>query len=88
MHDEERMELKGRSRGKVFKIGDKIQVRLAQADPVQGWVDFEPVVEGEAGLPPAPARQAASGRKPSRPGRGAGEPEKARKSGARKGKHR
>ena len=65
-HDEERMELKGRSRGKVYRIGDRIRVRLAQADPLQGWVDFEPVVEGEEGLPPAPARQAASGRSASR----------------------
>jgi ribonuclease R len=82
-HDEERMELKGRSRGKVFRIGDRIRVRLAQADPVQGWVDFEPVVEGEQGMPPAPARQAASGRAPSRPprGRDEGDPrqDKARK---------
>jgi len=67
-HDEERMELKGRSNGKVFKIGDVIRVRLAQADPVQGWVDFEPVFEGLDGLPPAPVRASSSARRSQVPG--------------------
>jgi ribonuclease R len=60
MHDPERMELKGRSSGKVFHIGDRIRVRLAQADPIQGWVDFDPVPEDGGALPPAPSRPGAS----------------------------
>jgi len=67
-HDEERMELKGRSNGKVYKIGDVIRVRLAQADPVQGWVDFEPVFEGQEGLPSAPVRPSSSARRSQVPG--------------------
>ena len=60
---EERMELKGRRTGKSFKIGDVVQVRLAQADPVQGWVDFEPdFPRGADGLPIPSTRPAASGR--------------------------
>lgn len=58
---EERMELKGRRGGKSFKIGDKVTVRLAQADPVQGWVDFEPdLPRDEQGIPLPSARPAAS----------------------------
>ena len=68
MHDEERMELKGRSNGKVFRIGDVLRVRLAQADPVQGWVDFEPVIEGREGLPSAPVRASSSARRAQIPG--------------------
>jgi|GEM_PF-1137953 len=41
-YDEERSELHGKRTGKVLRVGDTVQVRLAQADPVQGWVDFEP----------------------------------------------
>jgi ribonuclease R len=59
-HDPERMELKGRSNGKVFHIGDRIRVRLAQADPIQGWVDFDPVPEEGGPLPPAPPRPGSS----------------------------
>ena len=58
---EERMELKGRRSGKSFKIGDKVTVRLAQADPVQGWVDFEPDFRDADGLP-VPARPGATAR--------------------------
>jgi ribonuclease R len=69
-HDEERMELKGRSNGKVFRIGDRIRVRLAQADPIQGWVDFDPVFEDGTLLPPPSPRPGASRRgAPSRPER-------------------
>jgi ribonuclease R len=63
-HLEERMELKGRRTGKSFKIGDIVQVRLAQADPVQGWVDFEPntpIPRGPDGMPLPAARPDASG---------------------------
>lgn len=60
-YNEERMELCGRRGGKVFRLGDVIQVRLAQADPVQGWVDFEPIFLDEQGLP-IPTRPGSSRR--------------------------
>ena len=60
-YDEDHMELKGRRNGKVFRIGDKVQVRLAQADPVQGWVDFEPDLPRED-LPEPSGRPGASPR--------------------------
>lgn len=41
-YDEERSELHGKRTGKVLRVGDTIQARLVQADPVKGWVDFEP----------------------------------------------
>ncbi|MCB9495426.1 MAG: RNB domain-containing ribonuclease [Fibrobacteria bacterium] len=40
--NEQRSELVGRRSGRVLRVGDKVTVRLAQADPVNGWVDFEP----------------------------------------------
>ncbi|HNY29673.1 MAG TPA: VacB/RNase II family 3'-5' exoribonuclease [Fibrobacteria bacterium] len=60
-YNEERMELCGRRSGKEYRLGDVIQVRLAQADPVQGWVDFEPILLDEEGLP-IPVRPGASRR--------------------------
>lgn len=60
-YNEERMELCGRRSGKVYRLGDVVRVRLAQADPVQGWVDFEPVLLDEEGLP-IPVRPGASRR--------------------------
>lgn len=41
-YDEERSELRGKRSGRTLRVGDKVKVRLVQADPVQGWVDFEP----------------------------------------------
>ncbi len=70
-HLEERMELRGRRTGKSFKIGDVVTVRLAQADPVQGWVDFEPDVPRDSeGLPKPAPRPAASGRPSGEKSRG------------------
>jgi ribonuclease R len=56
-HDEDHMELRGKRSGRTYHLGDKIEVRLAQADPIQGWVDCEPVIQGEDGLPPPPVRR-------------------------------
>lgn len=68
-YDESRMELRGRRAGKVFRIGDKVRVRLAQADPVQGWVDFEPDIARED-LPEPSARPGAAARGRSEEGAG------------------
>ena len=61
---EDRMELRGRRSGKVFRIGETVQVRLAQADPVQGWVDFEPDLPRDAAGNPLPAARHAVGGQP------------------------
>lgn len=60
-YDEDRSELHGKRTGKVLRVGDLIQARLVQADPVQGWVDFEPG-DLPAEMPsPAPRPGAARG---------------------------
>jgi ribonuclease R len=57
--DEQRSELVGKRSGRVLRVGDTVKVRLAQADPVQGWVDFEPG-DLPAPLPPPAPRPGAT----------------------------
>ena len=71
-YDEERSELRGKRTGKVLRVGDTVKARLVQADPVQGWVDFEP-----GDLPPETAVH------PPRPGAARGWAEDDRRSGGR-----
>ena len=41
MFDESRMLLKGRSKGRVFRIGDRVRVRVARVDVDELLIDFE-----------------------------------------------
>jgi len=59
--DEQRSELRGKRSGRTLRVGDVVKVRLVQADPVQGWVDFEPGDLPEAMPNPAPRPGAAHG---------------------------
>jgi ribonuclease R len=47
-HDAERHTLTGRQRGRVFRLGDPITVRLAEADPVTGSLAFDFVAHRQA----------------------------------------
>jgi len=38
--DERRLEARGKTSGKVYKIGEKIQVKVANVDPILRRVDF------------------------------------------------
>jgi len=44
-HDETRHELKGRSTGKCYRLGDVVQVRLVEAEQITGSLKFEMVEE-------------------------------------------
>lgn len=65
---EEMHALVGERSGETFRLGDKVEVMLAEAAPVAGALRFEMVSEGRAGRPPrgrraAPARREPRGRK-------------------------
>jgi len=47
--DQKAMRLKGRRTGKIYKLGDKIEVRLVEAEKITGALRFE--VLGEGSLP-------------------------------------
>jgi ribonuclease R len=44
-HDPERHRLEGQRNGRVFTLGDRVEVRLAEANPVTGGLRFE-LLEG------------------------------------------
>jgi ribonuclease R len=74
-HDPDRHRLEGERSGRVFTLGDTVEVRLAEASPVTGGLIFE-LIEGgriaetgkhgprRRGGPPQPNRGARRGRKP------------------------
>jgi len=72
-HDEHRHCLVGRRSGKVFRLGDRVEVRLEEADPVTGGIRFQ--LLSDSGR----TRTAPRGRRPTRP---AGK--KAKKSGGKR----
>jgi ribonuclease R len=40
LYDEKRYQLKGRSRGKVYRLGDKVRVKVVSVDPETREIDF------------------------------------------------
>lgn len=40
LYDEKRYQLKGRSRGRVYRLGDKVRVRVVSVDPETREIDF------------------------------------------------
>jgi ribonuclease R len=89
-HDEARHALVGRRWGQVYRLGDRVQVRLVAAQPLTGGITFELIEGGGQDQPIAPNRRGkpspkgAHGNRRNKPGRPAGPPIRSRKSG----KHR
>ncbi|MEE8545477.1 MAG: ribonuclease R [Alphaproteobacteria bacterium] len=63
-HDEARHALVGRSSGTLYRLGDQVEVRLVEADPISGAVRLELLVD--------------RGREPTRPRAGRGRPARRR----------
>jgi exoribonuclease R len=40
LYDEKRYQLKGRSRGKVYRLGDTVRVKVVSVDPETREIDF------------------------------------------------
>ena len=53
-HDEARHSLTGRFHGRVYRLGDLVEVRLIEADPISGALALE-IVSG--GSEPVPGQQ-------------------------------
>ena len=65
-HDEARCTLVGRNAGRVYRLGDEVETRLAEADPITGSLRLELLVESAA-VRPAPKRQGRKAVKRRRP---------------------
>lgn len=61
VHDEARHALTGRRTGRTFRLGDMVQVRLAEADLVTGGLKLE-LADGKAGQTGRPVHRGRSGR--------------------------
>jgi ribonuclease R len=89
-HDEARHALVGRRWGQVYRLGDRVQVRLVAAQPLTGGITFELIEGGGQNQPAAQQhRGKASGRlggkfPKDKPGRPAGPPIRSRKSRKRR----
>jgi len=85
-HDEGRHALVGRRWGQVYRLGDRVQVRLVAAQPLTGGITFELIEGGGQDEPAHPHRAKPSPRKrpKDRPGRPAGPPIRSRKSKRRR----
>jgi ribonuclease R len=85
-HDETRHALVGRRWGQVYRLGDRVQVRLVAAQPLTGGITFE-LIEGGGQDQPAPSprgRPSLRKRPKDRPGRAAGPPIKSKKTKRRR----
>ena len=56
-YQEERMRMVGRRRGKVFRVGAEVRVRVARADIERRQIEFDLLEGGEAGGKAIPHRQ-------------------------------
>jgi ribonuclease R len=89
-HDEARHALVGRRWGQVYRLGDRVQVRLVAAQPLTGGITFELIEGGGQDQPPQPAGRPPHRAKPAtkrgrdKPGRPAGPPIRSRKSRKRR----
>jgi ribonuclease R len=88
-HDEARHALVGRRWGQVYRLGDRVQVRLVAAQPLTGGITFELIEGGGQDQPEGrklgqpPRGKAFSKKRRDKPGRPAGPPIK-RKSRKRR----
>ncbi len=71
-HDEARHSLTGRFHGRVYRLGDLVEVRLIDADPVSGAVALEILSGGTQEAPGGSGRIRRRGTVPKRPGGGRG----------------
>lgn len=75
-HDDVHHTLTGRSHGWVFRMGDRVEVRLVDADPASGGIVVEIVSGGEQGTGPRGGRRHGG---PKRRPQARGRPHKGRK---------
>ena len=75
-HDDVHHTLTGRSHGWVFRLGDRVEVRLVDADPASGGIVVEIVSGGEQGTAPRGGRRHGG---PKRRPQARGRPHKGRK---------
>ncbi|MEQ8396871.1 ribonuclease R [Thalassobaculum sp.] len=68
-HDEARHSLTGRFHGRVYRLGDRVEVRLIEADPISGALALE-IVSG--GSDPVPGQQGRVRRRGAAPRRSPG----------------
>jgi len=54
IHDEDRHSLKGRRNGREYRLGETVDVRLAEANPVTGGMIFTLLDSGNTGIAPRP----------------------------------
>ncbi|MGE4321674.1 MAG: ribonuclease R [Sphingobium sp.] len=81
-HDEAGRALEGVESGERYTIGQKLDLRLVEADPINGALRFAlPDMPGAGGVPPAK-------RDRTRPGVKRGRPANIRHIGSKRGKHR
>jgi ribonuclease R len=85
-HDEARHALVGRRWGQVYRLGDRVQVRLVAAQPLTGGITFELIEGGGQDQPAPPQRRGkpSTQRARNKPGRPAGPPIRSRKSKRRR----
>ena len=86
-HDEARHALVGRRWGQVYRLGDRVQVRLVAAQPLTGGITFELIEGGSQDQPASPQHRGKppSGKRPrNKPGRPAGPPIRSHKSRKRR----
>ncbi len=69
-HDEARHTLTGRFHGRVYRLGDPVEVRLVDADPISGALGLEILAGGSAPTPGSSGRVRRRGPPPKRPGSG------------------
>jgi len=64
VYDEKGHRLRGRSSGKIYRLGDPIRVKLVAIDEVQRRVDFRPEGSGKSAenVVPAPPKGRKGGR--------------------------
>jgi ribonuclease R len=63
-HDEARHALVGRRHGQVYRLGDRVQVRLVAAQPLTGGITFELIEGGQDGPAGAPQGRQPKGKSP------------------------
>lgn len=71
-HDDARHSLTGRFHGRVYRLGDPVEVRLVEANPVSGALSLEILSGGAQEAPGQSGRVRRRGAPPKRPGGGRG----------------
>ena len=66
-HDEARHSLTGRFHGRVYHLGDRVEVRLVEADPISGALALEITAGGSEPVPGQQGRVRRRSGPPKRP---------------------